>query len=919
MPVSVARPPTRGLIPFLALPVLLLTLASCGPPTGTPDETATADESEAPPAAPSPFDRARELTAAARHEEAAAEYARLAEQFAREGDSQKRWKATVEQARSLFRTSRRDEAFTVIRKARELADGVVDREALAAYYHAAFLHESGRLDEALEVARYARDRAERSDDAEVVKKAYGVLATVYSLMGRYEQSLAINEWLADHFRRVRPDARGLAEVLNELGIDYRHFGRLEDARRVYEEALAYFRREGPDRWLRIVLYNLSNVDMELGDTERSLDLRFKALDLLEGVDDPYGMGLTLDGIGKAYYQAGNLFEARKYLDRAIEVGRESARPYVLLGGLIGLAEVEVEDGHPGRARDLLVETVTTADESGYGFQGTVARAVMARAEVDLGNPEQALRWAEESLERAGALGDPSVELQAMHARALALEALGRRSEAAEQYDRTISLLESWRGRLSLGDLRMGLAESRTDVFEDAIENLMELDRVADAFAVAERARARLLLELLADRRAPGPEDRRGQIVRRLREKYVAAGDTSTERLRKEFDREIDALIAELESTENRARRQDPLTAASRYPRPITAAAAQKTLASPRRAVLGYFWGERDVYGWWIGADGVRGARLGRAEELGPTIEFLRAAVERPDSPVDWRVAARAAYPTLVAPLAPDDVTDLLIVPDGPLNYLPLGVLIPDSGNEPWAAELRIVYGPSASVLAAHASAPPAPPFERAVLALAAPTLDSAPQDEVYRQGLNLAPLPQAADEARYIADLYRSQGATLLLGAEATAERWIEAEPDRYRYLHFATHAVVSDRRPELTHLVLAGQPLDLETIRHQPTRAELVTVSACESAIGKRVRGEGIVGLPHAFLASGARGAVVALWKVEDRSAADFMRGFYRELHDGNSPAEALRRLRKSWIAEPGRRSHPSRWASFIQVGGVH
>ena len=109
---------------------------------------------------------------------------------------------------------------------------------------------------------------------------------------------------------------------------------------------------------------------------------------------------------------------------------------------------------------------------------------------------------------------------------------------------------------------------------------------------------------------------------------------------------------------------------------------------------------------------------------------------------------------------------------------------------------------------------------------------------------------------------------------------------------------------------------LDLSVIRGLRLTAELVTLSACETAVGRRVRGEGVVGLSHAFLSAGARSALVTLWPVTDRSTSLFMTDVYRELHGGRGAAEALYRVRSRWIAADSATSHPAYWAPFILVG---
>jgi len=261
------------------------------------------------------------------------------------------------------------------------------------------------------------------------------------------------------------------------------------------------------------------------------------------------------------------------------------------------------------------------------------------------------------------------------------------------------------------------------------------------------------------------------------------------------------------------------------------------------------------------------------------------------------------------------------VADGPLAHIPIEVLIPARGALPWGATARFIHGPSATVLLTLLRAPKSPGWNRAMLALGNSSARSSGHSGRVERMLGddtPPPLPYAGPEARAIHDLFRAEGADLLVGNEATTRKWLELDPARYRYLHFAAHARVSDRRPEETYLVLSESNLDLAAIRRLRLHADLVTLSACETALGRRVRGEGVIGLSHAFLAAGARATLVTLWRIGDESAADFMREFYRELHEGRLPAEALRVVRHNWIRGDGPSAHPSRWAPFVLVGGI-
>jgi CHAT domain-containing protein len=146
-----------------------------------------------------------------------------------------------------------------------------------------------------------------------------------------------------------------------------------------------------------------------------------------------------------------------------------------------------------------------------------------------------------------------------------------------------------------------------------------------------------------------------------------------------------------------------------------------------------------------------------------------------------------------------------------------------------------------------------------------------------------------------------------------------------FRYIHFATHGLVDSRYPGLSALVLsqfdehgAGQDgyLRLDDIYNLRLDADLVVLSACDTALGREVRGEGLIGLTQGFMAAGARSLVASLWQVPDRATAELMARFYGHLlNDGLRPAEALRRA-QLWAASEPRYRDPYFWGGFVLVG---
>ncbi len=296
---------------------------------------------------------------------------------------------------------------------------------------------------------------------------------------------------------------------------------------------------------------------------------------------------------------------------------------------------------------------------------------------------------------------------------------------------------------------------------------------------------------------------------------------------------------------------------------------------------------------------------------------------------------------------------LLIVADGALQYIPFAAL-PSLVGAPLATRHEVVSLPSASALAVlrrevrgRSRAPKAlavfadpvfqatderlthRPVQAERLSLAANTRgDWAPADARQagdEEHPSFRRLVSSAREARTIAGLVPPDQIYLALGFDASRAKAISPDLAQYRNVHFATHGVLDSRRPELSKLVLSlydekGKPqngfLLLNDIYSLNLDADLVVLSACRTALGKEVRGEGLIGLTRGFMDAGAARVLASLWSVEDRATADLMGSFYRAmLRRKLSPAEALRRAQLEMASSPGRRS-PYYWAGFSLQG---
>ena len=183
----------------------------------------------------------------------------------------------------------------------------------------------------------------------------------------------------------------------------------------------------------------------------------------------------------------------------------------------------------------------------------------------------------------------------------------------------------------------------------------------------------------------------------------------------------------------------------------------------------------------------------------------------------------------------------------------------------------------------------------------------------------LGPLPFAEQELHAIGRTFRDR-TRILSGASARESGLRDASVPAYPVIHFATHGLVSDVQPKRSGLLLAPESgedglLQMSEIYGLGLHANLVVLSACQTALGREITGEGLIGLSRAFFYAGARSVVATLWNLNDRFAAEFVQRFSRELNEGQSSEEALRRAKVAYANHP-RYSHPFYWSSLVMLG---
>jgi CHAT domain-containing protein len=405
----------------------------------------------------------------------------------------------------------------------------------------------------------------------------------------------------------------------------------------------------------------------------------------------------------------------------------------------------------------------------------------------------------------------------------------------------------------------------------------------------------------------------------------------------ELDHQYQDLIIEIRNT-------NPMYAEVQYPQPLKLVQAQ-ALLDDDSVLLEYFLGSGGSSLFVVSKNDVAVFPIKKSDDLSKLVTELRNVIMKPDPIYDASEKTYSKYTTLAATLYADTLkpaepvlktkSKVFIAPDGALSYLPFESLLTqkvsaskiDFTKLPYfARDHEIDYIPSISVLASIAKNKHQDSSgQMQLLAFADPSLKGARpgNDRSVRSWAGkLTQLPHAREEVKGISQFYPQNEVTVVTGNDASESKLKQMKLDSYKRLHFASHGLIDEEKPEYSALVLtAGDEtedgfLTMREVFDLKLNADLVVLSACKSGLGKEIRGEGITGISRAFLCAGTPSVLVSLWDVYDLSTADLMTSFYKNMETKNlSKAAALRAARLEMIHNP-KYSHPYYWAPFVLIG---
>lgn len=782
---------------------------------------------------------------------------------------------------------------------------------------------------------------------------------------RFRESLAIVD-------RLDPDGINVAANLNNLALVAEQRGDLVAAESSLRRALSIWQARTPgSQDVASALLNLGLIAWRRKDLDAAEDLLRRSWDQLQEISpDNHTSALVLLMLGDVELERGRVDRAEAFYRDSLAL-RERIMPDSpeIAANLINLAAVAERRGDLDGAERLLEQALARREPvspdslwvaaSLHGL-GEVARkrGELAAAQARL---ERALTI------RARLAPGSTEEAESLYRLAQVARQGGRLEEAAARYEAALSALEEQSTRLGGSEeARAGFRARFAQVYRELIEVQLLLGRPDEAFSTLERSRAQLFLATLAERDIVFSGDLPEELERRRR-RVAWEYDRTLETIREldptadreqveEAVRRIGELRRRRQEIADEVRAASPRLASLQYPRPLDTAAARAALA-PGTLVLAFSVGETSSSLFTLSREeGLAVHELAvTGDELRDAVSAWRSLIIAGGADELARPAhaglARKLHELLLRPAAAEigRAERLVIVPDGPLHALSFAALVVASEDEVeryLVEDLPLSVALSVTVLEELTREPEGNrrgPGEWRVVGFADPDYGGVGGPATERVALlrslsdgatGLEPLPGSRDEVEALEQLWQER-AEAFVGTAAT-ERRVLAESRGADVLHLACHGLLDEDFPLDSALALAapgsqdpdegnGLLQAWEIFERMRVEADVVTLSACQTGLGRELGGEGLVGLTRAFQYAGASSVVASLWSVSDLSTARLMASFYRRLRSGAPTSEALRGAQLDLLRDapgetgPDRREewrHPFFWAAF-QVAG--
>ena len=847
-----------------------------------------------------------------------------------------------------------DKGLEYLRRGLALRETLKDDTAIASSLNSIGLveRELGNNESAITHFKKSLSIREKQGDKAGIALLMCSIGSVEVAQGNYKEAL-------DHYQtgiqiyQTLGNKAYMANALGTLGQIYYSQGHYRLALESYQKSLKLYEETGQETGVTHMLNLIGTLHSDQGNSNVALDYWNKALRLEEESKDKRDIANTLMLLGSHYRMEGDNEKALTYYQKSLTIAEEIQQRYLSSLLLNSIANVQAGMGNFELAKTTLDQSLEISKQIDNKVATTDALSVISTIHYEQQDYVQASDFAERSVVLAKTVGQRSALWEALTNLGKAQAALNEPDKAIRSFENAIQTIES---------LRIDVAGAEEDQQRFFKNKLTPYQLIVDlllhksggepaALAYAERAKSRVLLDVLQSGRiniaGALTSDEREQ-ERTLNQKLISLNrevqkakldQKLNESRQKELTGSLDKARLDLEQFRTNIYVVHPELKVQRgEAEVVTPERLNQLMSDPKEAFLEYVVTQEKTFLFVISKEenkvsvdtNVFTINV-KQNELASRISNFRNQMA--DRKPNFRTEAAALHNLLITPASEilKMKRNLVIVPDDVLWELPFQALL--SGKDRYLLEDHsLYYVPSLTVLNEMKKLRKQKQGSVAInlFAMGNPALGTKTREnvkEIFRNA-NLDPLPQAEKEVQELAKLYGIDQSAIYIGSNAREDR-VKNEAGQYNFLHFATHGLLNNSTPLYSQILLAQNEAQQEDglleaweILNLKLNADLVVLSACDTALGKVEKGEGMIGLTWALFVAGVPNTVVSQWTVDSASTTELMIQFHKKLKSllsdstSRTPIPDALRAAALNLLKTDEYRHPFYWAPFVVIG---
>ncbi|MBN2008355.1 CHAT domain-containing protein [candidate division KSB1 bacterium] len=789
-------------------------------------------------------------------------------------------------------------------------------------------------------------------------QAYYLYWYIYLNTGAYKSAMENGEIFLERAQKSN-DSELITVAIYTIGTIHYFQGDYWEALDLYNQALAHAKTIGLKDFEGLIVNNIAIIYAMLGNRPKALSYFFAALDYSKLAGTSRAEIRTLINIGNIYKEMGNYQEGLRFYQNANTMSQKNNFKYSKLLSICGIAEIAHLQGRYDEAEKAYNASLKIAQEINDPPQEAYVLIQLGRLMQDLHEYKNARIYLQHALQLGTKTRDLQILWEAQAGLGATYEKQGDNLQAITHYTNAIALYDSVRSNFDMESLATSFLDDKYEAYPSVIQLLAAQSNNEAAFSYAEKYKSKILMDIIAKAKLYIepllPDSIRAQfraIQSQIDSIHTQIADTNPNQQQLLA---LDQKITTLELRKSALFEMIKQNYSEYYnlttDQVLTVRQIQERIKTPNQAIAEYIVGTEKTSVFIIRNDSFyyHELALGRKAlqtllvNLSPvfqqnansadqsTLNFLNAQLSnfavRP---------AHALYHSIFAPIEAhlNGITDLVIIPDDVLFYLPFEMLITDTTGVESNYDFRHATFLLEKYVISYASAATLldPRLQRqrestkCLYAVGNPdflTTSQRAPDKIAPVSSDFSALPYSETEVKSIARVFRHAENRIHIGKNAEESR-IKTEASDYRILHLATHFQVDHQNPLYSKLILSQDKkasddgfLHTFEIFNLKLNADIAVLSACNSGLGQLSKGEGMIGVSRAFLYAGVPSTLVSLWNVEDEATSIIMTRFYAHIKSGMSKSQALQHAKRDYLAQASAEQRdPFYWAPFILIG---